>query len=314
MNEILYKRLCEAVPADRVLINEPMKKHTTFKVGGNADIFITIKKEEELKEVCKFAKETKTPIIIIGNGSNILVTDKGIRGIVAKIDIKKTEIKEEKDIKEHILEILKKNIKNQIQNKVAETAYKLQKEGITGFEELAGIPGTIGGAIRMNAGAYGKEMKDIVIDAKILNEEGKIETLKNEELKFEYRNSIISQKNIIVLETRLKLKKGESQEIKSKMDEYAKSRKEKQPIEYPSAGSTFKRGKDFITAKLIDEAGLKGYQIGGAQVSEKHAGFIINKGDATATDILNLIEYVKKEIHKKFDKNIELEVQVIGEK
>ena len=161
----------------------------------------------------------------------------------------------------------------------------------------------------MNAGAYGKEMKDIVIDAKILNEEGKIETLKNEELKFEYRNSIISQKNIIVLETRLKLKKGESQEIKSKMDEYAKSR-----IEYPSAGSTFKRGKDFITAKLIDEAGLKGYQIGGAQVSEKHAGFIINKGDATATDILNLIEYVKKEIHKKFDKNIELEVQVIGEK
>ena len=166
----------------------------------------------------------------------------------------------------------------------------------------------------MNAGAYGKEMKDIVIDAKILNEEGKIETLKNEELKFEYRNSIISQKNIIVLETRLKLKKRESQEIKSKMDEYAKSRKEKQPIEYPSAGSTFKRGKDFITAKLIDEAGLKGYQIGGAQVSEKHAGFIINKGDATATDILNLIEYVKKEIHKKFDKNIELEVQVIGEK
>ena len=163
----------------------------------------------------------------------------------------------------------------------------------------------------------GLDLKEILLYAK--TSEGyynlvKIETLKNEELKFEYRNSIISQKNIIVLETRLKLKKGESQEIKSKMDEYAKSRKEKQPIEYPSAGSTFKRGKDFITAKLIDEAGLKGYQIGGAQISEKHAGFIINKGDATATDILNLIEYVKKEIHKKFDKNIELEVQVIGEK
>ena len=293
------------IEQSQIKYDEPMKKHTTFKVGGNADIFITIKKEEELKEVCNFAKETKTPIIIIGNGSNILVTDKGIKGIVAKIDIKKTEIKEEeKDIR----------VTLGAGNKVAETAYKLQKEGITGFEELAGIPGTIGGAIRMNAGAYGKEMKDIVIDAKILNEEGKIETLKNEELKFEYRNSIISQKNIIVLETRLKLKKGESQEIKSKMDEYSKTRKEKQPIEYPSAGSTFKRGKDFITAKLIDEAGLKGYQIGGAQVSEKHAGFIINKGDATATDILNLIEYVKKEIHKKFDKNIELEVQVIGEK
>ena len=199
------------IEQSQIKYNEPMKKHTTFKVGGNADIFITIKKEEELKEVCKFAKETKTPIIIIGNGSNILVTDKGIRGIVAKIDIKKTEIKEEKDI----------IVTLGAGNKVAETAYKLQKEGITGFEELAGIPGTIGGAIRMNAGAYGKEMKDIVIDAKILNEEGKIETLKNEELKFEYRNSIISQKNIIVLETRLKLKKGESQEIKSKMDEYA---------------------------------------------------------------------------------------------
>ena len=301
MNDILYKRLCEAVPADRVLINEPMKKHTTFKVGGNADIFITIKKEEELKEVCKFAKETKTPIIIIGNGSNILVTDKGIRGIVAKIDIKKTEIKEEKDI----------IVTLGAGNKVAETAYKLQKEGITGFEELAGIPGTIGGAIRMNAGAYGKEMKDIVIDAKILNEEGKIETLKNEELKFEYRNSIISQKNIIVLETRLKLKKGESQEIKSKMDEYAKSRKEKQPIEYPSAGSTFKRGTDFITAKLIDDAGLKGYTIGGAKVSEKHAGFIINTGNATAQDVLDLAKYVTNKVYEKFGKKIEFEIKIV---
>lgn len=292
------------IEQSQIKYDEPMKKHTTFKVGGNADIFITIKKEEELKEVCKFAKETKTPIIIIGNGSNILVTDKGIRGIVAKIDIKKTEIKEEKDI----------IVTLGAGNKVAETAYKLQKEGITGFEELAGIPGTIGGAIRMNAGAYGKEMKDIVIDAKILNEEGKIETLKNEELKFEYRNSIISQKNIIVLETRLKLKKGESQEIKSKMDEYAKSRKEKQPIEYPSAGSTFKRGKDFITAKLIDEAGLKGFNVGDAQVSTKHSGFIINKGNAKAKDVLELINHLEKEIYEKYKKKIELEIEIIGKK
>ena len=290
------------IEQSQIKYNEPMKKHTTFKVGGNADIFITIKKEEELKEVCKFAKETKTPIIIIGNGSNILVTDKGIRGIVAKIDIKKTEIKEEKDI----------IVTLGAGNKVAETAYKLQKEGITGFEELAGIPGTIGGAIRMNAGAYGKEMKDIVIDAKILNEEGKIETLKNEELKFEYRNSIISQKNIIVLETRLKLKKGESQEIKSKLDEYAKSRKEKQPIEYPSAGSTFKRGDNFITAKLIDEAGLKGYSIGGAKISEKHAGFIINTGGATAQNVLDLAKYVTDKVYEKFGKKIEFEIKVLG--
>ena len=165
----------------------------------------------------------------------------------------------------------------------------------------------------MNAGAYGKEMKDIVIDAKVLTKEGKTEILKNEELEFKYRNSKIAKENLIVLEVRLKLKKGDSQSIKDKMNEYANSRREKQPLEYASAGSTFKRGEDFITAKLIDEAGLKGYQIGGAQVSEKHAGFIVNKGDATAKDIFDLIKYVKDTVYDKFGKRIELEVQVLGE-
>lgn len=288
----------------QIKYNEPMKKHTTFKVGGNAEALITIKKEEELEEICKFAKETQTPITIIGNGSNILVTDKGIKGIVAKIDIQKFEIKEENE--EEIITV-------GAGNRVAQLAYELQKIRITGFEELGGIPGTIGGAIRMNAGAYGKEMKDIVIDAKVLTKEGKTEILKNEELEFKYRNSIIAKENLIVLEVRLKLKKGDSQSIKDKMNEYANSRREKQPLEYASAGSTFKRGEDFITAKLIDEAGLKGYQIGGAQVSEKHAGFIVNKGDATAKDIFDLIKYVKDTVYDKFGKRIELEVQVLGE-
>lgn len=288
----------------QIKYNEPMKKHTTFKVGGNAEALITIKKEEELEEICKFAKETQTPITIIGNGSNILVTDKGIKGIVAKIDIQKFKIKEEK--KEEIITV-------GAGNRVAQLAYEFQKRNITGFEELGGIPGTIGGAIRMNAGAYGKEMKDIVIDAKVLTKEGKTEILKNEELEFKYRNSIIAKENLIVLEVRLKLKKGDSQSIKDKMNEYANSRRKKQPLEYASAGSTFKRGEDFITAKLIDEAGLKGYQIGGAQVSEKHAGFIVNKGDATAKDIFDLIKYVKDTVYDKFGKRIELEVQVLGE-
>lgn len=288
----------------QIKYNEPMKKHTTFKVGGNAEVLITIKKEEELKEIYKFAKETQTPITIIGNGSNILVTDNGIKGIVAKIDIQKFEIKEED------AEVI---ITVGAGNRVAQLAYEFQKRNITGFEELGGIPGTTGGAIRMNAGAYGKEMKDIVIDVKVLNEEGKIEILKNKELEFEYRNSIISKNNLIVLEVRLKLEKGDSQAIKDKMNEYANSRREKQPLEYASAGSTFKRGEDFITAKLIDEAGLKGYQIGGAQVSEKHAGFIVNKGDATAKDIFDLIKYVQNTVYDKFGKRIELEVQVLGE-
>ena len=286
----------------QIKYNEPMKKHTTFRVGGNAEALIIIKKEEELKEIYKFAKETQTPITIMGNGSNILVTDNGIKGIVVKIDIQKLEIKEEN------AEVI---ITVGAGNRVAQLAYELQKRNITGFEELGGIPGTIGGAIRMNAGAYGKEMKDIVIDAKVLNEEGKIEILKNEELEFEYRKSLFAEKDYIILEVEMQLKKGNAEEIKEKMTEYATYRKEKQPIEYPSAGSTFKRGTDFVTAKLIDECGLKGYQIGGAQISEKHAGFIINKNNATAQDVIKLMEYTKEQVYKKFGKKIEQEIEII---
>ena len=198
-------------------------------------------------------------------------------------------------------------------NKVSELAYRLQKANVTGFEELAGIPGTIGGAIRMNAGAYGKEFKDIVKKVTVLNEDSNIQELKNAELGFTYRNSIFSVNKSIVIEAELVLQKGNMEEIKEKMNEYLNSRKEKQPLEYPSAGSTFKRGDGYITAKLIDECGLKGYQIGGAQVSEKHAGFIINKADATADDILQLIKYVQDSVYRKFGKKILLEVQVIGE-
>ena len=292
------------IDKNQIRYDEPMKKHTSFKVGGNADAFITIKNIDELKQINEFAKTNKIPLYVIGNGSNLLVRDKGIRGIVVKIDIQKLQISE--------------NDKNIIitigaGNKVSELAYRLQKANVTGFEELAGIPGTIGGAIRMNAGAYGKEFKDIVKKVTVLNEDANIQELKNAELGFTYRNSIFSVNKSIVIEAELVLQKGNMEEIKEKMNEYLNSRKEKQPLEYPSAGSIFKRGDGYITAKLIDECGLKGYQIGGAQVSEKHAGFIINKADATADDILQLIKYVQDSVYRKFGKKILLEVQVIGE-
>ena len=188
----------------------------------------------------------------------------------------------------------------------------LQNE-ITGLEELSGIPGTIGGAVRMNAGAHGKEMKDITKKVRCIDYQGKEKEFANEELQFDYRNSRFKREKYIITEITLQLQKGKKEKIKAKMEEYATYRKEKQPMEYPSAGSTFKRGADFITAKLIDEAGLKGYRIGDAEVSTKHSGFIINKGNATAKDVLALVEHVKKTVYEKFQKEIELEIEMMGE-
>ncbi len=303
------------IPKENIKYNEPMKKHISFKVGGIADCYIKIENISELKQILKFSKENKIPFFIIGNGSNILVTDKGIRGIVIQIKINKFEIIKNPNNKN------KQNEKNQdVQviigagNKMAEIAQKLLKENITGFEELAGIPGTIGGAIKMNAGAYKKEIKDILESATVIDYEGNIIKLNNQDLKFEYRKSILFQKKYIVIEAELNLRTGKQDNIKTKMEEYKKNRFEKQPIEYPSAGSTFKRGENFITAKLIDEAGLKGYSIGDAQVSNKHAGFIINKGNATAQEILELIEYVKKKVYETSKEKISLEIEIVGER
>lgn len=187
------------------------------------------------------------------------------------------------------------------------------KEELTGVEFLAGIPGTIGGAIRMNAGAYGKEMKDVVVSTKYMEKNGKIKKINLEQHKFEYRSSIFSESNVIILETVIELKYGNKEEISKKINEYMKSRIEKQPLDFPSAGSTFKRTNNMITAKMIDECGLKGYRIGDAAVSEKHAGFVVNLGNATCKDILELTEYVKKKVKEKFNQEIELEILVIGD-
>ena len=262
---MILEEIQKIVSKDKIFTNEPMSKHTSFKIGGPAEIFVKINNVEELKLIIKISKQAEVPITVVGNGSNLLVSDDGIRGIVLKIEFDKIEIEESGKLK----------IGSGV--KLAFLAQKCLKEKLEGFEFASGIPGTIGGAIRMNAGAHGSEMKDIVKKITCMTRDGKIQVISNEEAKFEYRNSIFSQNDYIILEAEIQLRKGNPEEIRSKMDEYATYRKEKQPIEYPSAGSTFKRGNDFITAKLIDECGLKGYQIGGAQVSEKHAGFIINK-------------------------------------
>ena len=291
------------IPKDNILYNEDMKKHTTFKIGGPAECFIKIKTKEELKEILNIAKENKIPVTILGNGSNILVLDGGIEGITLTIQIEYIDIKQNGE---------KYKIYVGGGYKLSKLAQICLKNEISGFEELSGIPGTIGGAVSMNAGAHGKEMKDIVEKIKCVDINGNEKEFSNEEANFEYRKSIFKGNSYIVTEVVLNLEKGKYEEIKAKMSEYAQYRKTKQPIEYPSAGSTFKRGKDYITAKLIDDAGLKGYSIGDAVVSTKHSGFVINKGNASAKDVLDLVKYIKDTIEEKFDKQIELEIEVVG--
>lgn len=285
------------ISKEKIKYNEEMKKYTTFKIGGPAECLIKIENIEDLKEVLNFARENELPLTIIGNGSNVLVSDDGIKGITLIIKIEKLEIEGTKVI-------VGAGEKN------ARIARVFLEKNLTGFEEIAGIPGTIGGAIRMNAGAHGKEIKDIVKKVKVISYAGEEKEFTNEEMKFGYRTSMLKDQKYIVIEAEIELQKGNKDDIQAKMNEYVEFRKEKQPLEYPNAGSTFKRGEDFITAKLIDDAGLKGYSIGDAEVSTKHAGFIVNKGNATAKDVLELVKYVKDEVYNKFGKEIELEIEL----
>ena len=299
----VYELLTNEIKEGIVKIDEPMKKHTNFKIGGNADVFVIAKNIEEIKYVIKFSKENNVPLTILGNGSNVLVSDKGIRGIVLQIGIKEIKIQKQKNA---LVEV-------DAGVMLGALAQVLLKQSIAGFEFAAGIPGSIGGAIRMNAGAYGGEIKDIIKNVTVLNEKGEMITLENKDCEFAYRYSRFTNSKEIVIRATLDLPFGNEKEIKEKMDEYAQSRKEKQPLDLPSAGSTFKRGPDFITAKLIDECGLKGFTSGNAQVSTLHAGFIVNLGDATAQDVLNVVNHVKQVVLKKTGKQIELEIELLGE-
>ena len=286
-NTEIYNLLIKKISKENILQDEPMAKHTSFKIGGNADFFVKAQEIEDITFILSLCKNNNVPLTIVGNGSNLLVKDKGIKGIVLKLEFDNINIQKSND-NENVVVTVGAGV---LLGKLAQILYK---ESISGFEFAAGIPGTIGGAVRMNAGAYGSEFKDIVIETTCIDFNGKKFKLTNEEQKFEYRKSIFKEKDYIILDTKLLLKKvNDSSIIKCQMDEYKQSRIDKQPIEFPSAGSTFKRGEDYITAKLIDECGLKGCKIGGAEVSTKHAGFVINTGNATAADVLNLIELIK---------------------
>ena len=308
VNEDCIKQIEKIIDKNFIKLDEPMSKHTSFRVGGNADAYIIVQNKENLIEVLKIAKEYNLPITIVGNGTNLLVKDNGIRGLVINYASSNFEIIDANKVDECKI-MVDSGVKNGV------LAQFLLKNELTGFEFAAGIPGTIGGAIYMNAGAFGGEIANIVESVTYISlKDLKIYTLKNEQCEFAYRTSIFEQdEDKIILEAIFNFKKGKKEEIAQKMDEFRNKRLSSQPLDKPSAGSTFKRGENFITAKLIDECNLKGYKIGGAQVSEKHAGFIINTGNASAKDIIDLIEYVKTKVYEKFGVEIKPEVRVIGE-
>ena len=284
-----------------VRINEPMIKHTSFRAGGAAEWFVIPEQAEELKAVLAACKKADTPWYVIGNGSNLLVSDKGFPGVIIstakfdRLEVNGTEITVGAGV---------------MLSKLANTAYKA---GLTGLEFAAGIPGTVGGACVMNAGAYGSEMKNVLKNVTVLTAEGNVETLPAEELKLGYRTSVIPKKGYLVLEAVVSLTEGNMEEIKAVMDDLAFRRKDKQPLEFPSAGSTFKRPEGYFAGKLIEDCGLKGFSVGGAQVSEKHAGFVINKGGATASDIYNLCKEVEKKVQAEFGVSLEMEVKLLGD-
>lgn len=299
----IYNLLLTQIDENKILRNEPMAKHTSFKIGGPADFFIKINNIEDIKFVISLCSKNNIPLTVIGNGTNVLVSDNGIRGIVVKINFKELKLEEHN---ENVKIIAGAGVL------LSEISKVCLDNRLTGFEFANGIPGTIGGAVKMNAGAFGGEMKDIISKTICIDLKGNIKILTNKEQQFSYRHSIFSDNNYIILQTEIVLKKGNIDEIKTKMEQISKTRREKQPINFPSAGSVFKRGENFITAKLIDECGLKGYHIGDAEVSNLHAGFIINKKVATAKDVLKLIDYVKQTVYKKYNVQLELEIVVLG--
>lgn len=286
---------------DKIKINEPMAGHTTFKTGGPADIMLLPESAEEITEAIKICKSNSLPCILIGNGSNLLVRDKGIRGVVIKLGKGFSRI-----------EVKNCRVRAQAGALLSTVANAAYRASLKGMEFAAGIPGSIGGAVCMNAGAYGGEMKDIIKEVTVFDGE-KIKTISNNEAEFEYRNSRIMKEKMTVLEAVMELEKGETEEIKALMDELAARRREKQPLDKPSAGSTFKRPEGHFAGKLIEEAGLRGFSIGGAQVSEKHCGFVVNRGGATSRDILELIDEIKGRVYENSGVMLECEVRLIGE-
>lgn len=302
MSKEINSRFCGIVGADNVWLDEPMKKHTTFRIGGPADYYICPHTPEEIREVISVCREEQIPWFIIGNGSNLLVSDSGYRGAVIQIY---------KNL--NVVECRDNIIHAQAGALLSQIAAQALRCSLAGFEFASGIPGTLGGAVTMNAGAYGGEMKDVIKSATVLTQDGQILTLPVEELKLGYRTSIIKSESYIVLEAEIELEAGDQMQIRAHMEELSEKRRSKQPLEYPSAGSTFKRPEGYFAGKLIMDAGLRGFQVGGAQVSEKHCGFVINTGNATAADVIGLIHEVQKKVEEQFGVKLEPEVRFLGE-
>lgn len=302
MKQEFYEKLSKIVRKEQILEEEPMKKHTTFRIGGPAEYLILPQTTEEIADVIKLCRQEEIPWYIVGNGSNLLVADEGVRGVVIQLLRNFNQIQVEGC-----------RIRMQAGAQNAAVAKRALDASLTGFEFAAGIPGTIGGAVVMNAGAYGGEMKDILKEVTVLDPNGMIRTIPAEELELGYRTSIIARKGYVVLEAVIVLKTGDPKEIKAAMDELKEKRVTKQPLEYPSAGSTFKRPEGYFAGKLIMDAGLRGFSVGGAQISEKHCGFVINKGNATAKDVTELMDETKKIVMEKFGVALEPEVKRLGQ-
>lgn len=295
-------KIIEIIDKERVFINELMSKHTTFRIGGPADYFVCPNTIDEVQQIIRLCNEMDMPFYLLGRGSNLLVGDKGFRGVIICLYKQMEKI-----------EVTGTRIKAQAGALLIKVASEACKNGLSGLEFAGGIPGTLGGAVVMNAGAYGGEMKDVLEEVTVLTKEGELLVLNKEELELGYRTSIVGRKEYIALEVVLNLKEKDREEIRAYMDELREQRVKKQPLEYASAGSTFKRPVGHFAGQLIEQAGLRGFQVGDAQVSEKHCGFVINRGNATAKDIVNLMNQVSEKVEEKFGVILEPEVKKLGE-
>lgn len=302
MNQYMefYKLLGEFYNEEDITVDSPMSEHIYFRVGGPADILVTPVNEEQVVNTLKLCREYNVPYFILGNGSNILVKDGGISGVVIKFNKLNKVTSEGNYVTAQSGALLKDVSKAALENK------------LRGFEFACGIPGSIGGAVFMNAGAYDGEMAHVIKSARVIDENYNIKDLTKEELELGYRSSIVMKKGYVVLEATVELESGEYTSIKDKIDDLTNRRESKQPLEYPSAGSTFKRPEGYFAGKLIQDSGLKGFSIGGAAVSEKHSGFVINKGGATAKDVLDVIAHVQKTVKENFGVDLHTEVRIIG--
>lgn len=302
MNEAVKQKFCQVLGKEQVLFEEPMKSHTTFRIGGPAEVFIMPKSIKQVQMAVKICQEEQIPYFILGNGSNLLVSDRGYRGVIIQMDRNMGEIQLEGTEIQAAAGALLSSI-----------AVAARRESLTGFEFAGGIPGTLGGAVVMNAGAYGGEIKDVLKEVTVMDGDGKIFTLPASELEMGYRTSIIKTAGYLVLSARITLSRGKEEDIKARTRELSEMRTQKQPLDYPSAGSTFKRPEGYFAGKLIMDSGLRGYSVGGAMVSEKHCGFVINKGNATAEDVVSLMKHVTEVVQEKYGVTLEPEVKFLGE-